>query len=139
MEQTPLFHEDLRAALGYVISALGGNKRVGSSMWPSMSPDKAGRKVADCLSDSHAQRFTEEDIMWILRAGRQAGVHSAMAFLTTECGYEPPRPLEPEDERAKLQRDYIAATQLMREIANRMDRLATSDDDKSGKFPRGVA
>lgn len=138
MEQTPLFHEDLNAALGYVISALGGNKRIGSAMWPAMSPDKAGRKLADCLNDNHQQRFSPDDIMWLLAEGRRAGVHSAMVFIACECGYEQPQPIEPEDERAKLQRQYIEATKAMALLASRMERLSDVDETR-GDFPKGVA
>lgn len=130
MEQTPLFHEDLNAALGYLVSALGGPKRVGSEMWPSMSPDKAGRKLSDCLNDNHQQKFSPDDIMWLLREGRKYGVHSAMSFISEESGYDTPQPIEPEDERAKLQRQYVEATKMMAGIAKQMEKLSSAEPSK---------
>lgn len=125
MEQTPLFHEDLNAALTHLISALGGAKKVGSEMWPSITPpEKAGRKISDCLNDSHQQRFTFDDLMWLLRAGRAAGVHSAMAFLAEECGYDQPRPIEPVDEAAELQRQFNQSVKQQQEILRRMERIS---------------
>lgn len=137
MEQPALFHEDLNAALGHLISALGGPKVVGSSMWPAITPpDKAGRKISDCLNDNHQQRFSGDDILWLLREGRRAGVHSAMAFIAAQCGYELPRPIEPEDARAKLQRDYIEATKAMGDLVARMERLETaSAQDDTRPYP----
>ena len=124
MEQTPLFHEDLNAALVHLVSALGGPKKVAASMWPAIKcPEKAGRRLSDCLRDNHQQKLDLEDLLWLLEAGRKAGIHSAMAFITDQAGYDRPKPLEPEDERAKLQREYTEATKMMAQIADRMERL----------------
>lgn len=123
MDQEPLFHEDLNGALGYVISALGGAKVVGSGLWPSMPADKAGRKVSDCLNDNHAQKFSLDDLLWILSEAKLKGVHSAMAFINEQVGYASPVPVEPEDQAAALQRDFIEAQRGMNTILKRMERL----------------
>lgn len=123
MDQTPLFHEDLNSALGYLISALGGNKQVGAALWPSMSPEKAGRKLADCLNDNHQQKFSPDDIVWLLSEGRKAGVHSVMAYLCQECGYSDPQPIEPENEAAELQRQFIQGVSTLGAILKRAEKL----------------
>lgn len=121
--QDELFHEDINAALGHVISAIGGMKRVGSELWPAMAADQAGRKLANCLNDSHQQQLHPGDVLWILKAGRAAGIHSAMAFLCRECGYDDPRTVEPEDEAAALQREFIQAQEQMQQMLRRMEKL----------------
>lgn len=121
--QEELFHEDIYAALSHVISAIGGAKHVGVELWPSLSADKAGRKVADCLNSDRAQQFHPDELVWILSEARKKGVHSAMAFITTECGYADPTPVEPEDEAAKLQREFIAAQAQMTQMLKRMEKL----------------
>lgn len=123
-KQEELFHEDINAALGHVISALGGNKKVGVELWPSLSADQAGKKVSNCLNSEHAQQFHPCDIVWILREGRKAGAHSAMGFINQECGYAPPQPIEPEDESAELQRQFIASVKQQAEMLKRMERLS---------------
>jgi len=125
--QEELFHEDVIAALGHVIAALGGPKRVGAELYPTLSVDAAGRRVSDCLNNDRAQEFHATDIVWILKHGRQKGVHSAMAFILDEAGYEAPKPLEPEDEAAKLQREFIAAQQQMAQMMKRMEKLSLPD------------
>ncbi|WP_116364432.1 hypothetical protein [Parahaliea mediterranea] len=122
MEQEPLFHEDIYGALGHVCSSLGGLKVVGYMLWPALSPDSAGRKLANCLNPERPENLKPEEVMQVLRAGREKGVHSGMTYLADQCGYEA-RAIEPEDERARLQRDYIAATKAMADIAKRMERL----------------
>jgi hypothetical protein len=121
--QEELFHEDINAALNHVIAAIGGMKAVGVELWPSLSADKAGRKVADCLNSDRAQQFHPDELIWILSEARKKGVHSAMAFITGECGYADPVPVEPEDEAAKLQREFIAAQAQMTQMLKRMEKL----------------
>jgi hypothetical protein len=121
--QEELFHEDINAALGHVIAALGGPKKVGSELWPTMAPDAAARRVADCLNTDRTQQFHPLDLIWILRSARQHGVHSGMAFITRECGYADPQPIEPEDEAAELQRQFIAAKEDLAKMLKRMERL----------------
>ena len=47
-----------------------------------------------------------------------------MAFIAMECGYSTPQPVEPEDERAALQRQYIEAAKSMARIADRIEQMA---------------
>lgn len=121
--QDELFHEDINAAIGHAIAALGGPKRVGAELWPTMTVDAAGRRVADCLNPDRTQQFHPSDLLWILKASRTAGVHSAMAFICREAGYADPQPVEPEDEAAELQRQFIASQQAMNQILKRMEKL----------------
>lgn len=123
MEQEPLFHEDLNAALVHVISALGGAKRVGVDLWPSLSADAAGRKIHHCLNSDHAQQFHPQDILWILKQAKSAGVHSAMAYIAAECGYGDPQPIEPLDEAAQLQKEFIRSVEMQQQLLKRFERL----------------
>jgi hypothetical protein len=121
--QEEMFHEDLNAALGHVIAGLGGMKRVGVELWPTQAADQAGRKLANCLNPDHAQQLHPSDVLWILVEGRKRGIHSAMAFMCREAGYADPHPVEPEDEAAELQRQFIAAQEQMSQMLKRMERL----------------
>ncbi len=122
--QEELFHEDFNAALGHVMSALGGNKSVGVELWPSLSADVAGKKVSNCLNSDHAQQFHPQDILWILKKAKEAGIHSAMAYIASECGYALPQPIEPLDEAAQLQKEFIQAVQTQERLLHRFERLS---------------
>lgn len=125
MDQIPIFHEDLNEALKHLVNALGGPKVVGDAMWPAMqNPEKAGRKIADCLNNNHQQKFSPDEIIWLLCEGRKVGIHSAMAWIAGECGYAPPQPIEPEDEAAALQRQFIQSVKQQSEMLKRMERLS---------------
>lgn len=123
MDQQALFHESINDALKAAVAAMGGTKAVGAKMRPEMSPDHAGRWLADCLNGDRREHLSPERVVWLLREARVAGVHDAMTYLAGECGYAV-QPVEPEDERAKLQRDYIEAARSMAKMAARIERMS---------------
>lgn len=122
--QDDLFHEDVDAAVSHVIAALGGNKRVGALLWPEEPVDQAARKLADCMNPDRPQFLKLKQVIFLLGEARKKGVHSAMAHISRECGYADPQPVEPEDEAAELQRQFIAAQQGMNQILKRMEKLS---------------
>jgi hypothetical protein len=121
--QPELFHETFIDAIREVIEALGGAKKIGPQMRPEKSTDAAARWVLDCLNPDRDHRFDPDQVRWLLREGRRIGCHSAARFLMREAGYADPVPIEPDDERAKLQRDFIDAVSVVNAIAKRLDRV----------------
>lgn len=126
MNQPALFHESINDALRELVMSLGGTKAMGSRMRPELPADHAGRWLNDCLNDSRREHLTPEQLMWLLAEGRKAGIHGAMSYVNSGCGYSVPLPVDPEDERAKLQREYIEAARAMQHLAERIERTNTS-------------
>jgi len=122
MNQQSLFHETLTEALQDCIRALGGAKAVGHAMRPEKSIDDARRWLLDTLNPDRAEKLAPDQVLWILKESRKVGCHAAMAYITRECGYADPQPIEPEDERATLQREYIAAVKTLSAIQTRLER-----------------
>lgn len=122
----PMFFESAEDALREVVRAAGGPKVVGAKLWPEMEPDKAGRRLADCLNDSRREVLNPAQVLLLLKIGRQINCHTAMNFLTRETGYGDATPIEPEDEVARLQREFVEATKGLQQLANRIDSLAPS-------------
>lgn len=123
MTTPALFHESVTDALREVVQALGGFKKVGAAMRPEKSVDEAARWVADALNAERRERFDPDQVLWLLRAGRAAGVHACANYLMREAGYADPVPIEPEDERARLQREFIEASKVISGIGDRLARL----------------
>ncbi|MTI72562.1 MAG: hypothetical protein FH747_03035 [Stenotrophomonas sp.] len=123
MQQATLFHEDIFEALRTDILMLGGPKVVGAMLKPEADPQAAGRWLSDCINTAKAEKLGLEQMLFIMRRAREQGSSAAMFFMADECGYSRPQPLEPEDERAKLQREYIGATKALAKIAERAERL----------------
>lgn len=111
-------------ALVECIKALGGSKQVGPMLWPEKTPEAAQRALLDCMNEDRPARLTPEQVVFVLRMARQRGCHAGMRFLCSELGYADPVPVDPRDESAELQRQYIEAARDMARIAERIERLA---------------
>lgn len=124
-DQIPLWHEDINDAMKHLVAALGGAKTVGIQLRPEWedNPNKAGGWVNDCINPDRNEKFNWDQIFWLLKKGRETGCHAAMHFLARECGYTEPHPVEPEDERAKLQRAFISMGTDMKRMLTRLEAL----------------
>lgn len=122
-DQMPLFVEDLTEAIRATIMGLGGYKKVGAEMRPEMLADAAGRWLADCLNPDRRDKLCPDQLAWLRRKARQEGVHILTYFEARDAGYSEPQPIEPEDERAKLQREFISATKGIEQIMRRLEAI----------------
>ncbi len=124
MQQIPLVHEDFLAALTTCVQALGGAKRVGVLLRPEWSedPEKASRWLLACLNDKRDEKLSFDQTFKIMREARSIGCHVAMGHIALECGYGDPQPIEPEDEKAALQREFVQMGKAMQGLFARMER-----------------
>lgn len=119
--QFELFHEDIYSALRTCVGAIGGSKEVGVALWGQSQPaDKQGDKLCNCLNAGHAQKLSLEELLWILRAAHDVGCHAAVNFICRQSSYQDPQPVEPEDEMAALQRQFISAVSDLETLASRI-------------------
>lgn len=122
-EQQTLFFDDIEDAMREVIRMAGGPKNVGTRLWPEVDPDKAARRLMDCLNDTRREALSPAQVLLVMKIGRQVGCHSAMNYIARECGYADPQPIEPEDEVSRLQRDYVEATKALLKMAERIETM----------------
>lgn len=123
MSTNSLFHESITEAIKDTINACGGSKQVAAKLWPEKAPDAAHRLLLSCLNDDRPERLSPEQLMFVLRMGREKGVHVGITFILRELGYEDPKPVEPRDELAELQRSWIESVQHQARLTARMERL----------------
>ena len=120
MEQQELFVEDIWDALkhGCIAVAIATKKHnaakkwatiVGAMLWPSKSPDDAGKLLANCLDKNRAEKLDPDQILWIVRESKRAGCHVPMAYICDDAEYNRTIPIHHEDKQAELQRAFIAA------------------------------
>lgn len=121
--QQALFYESIHDALRELVRVLGGAKKVGLLLWPGKSMQDAATRLLNCLDHNRPEKLSPEDLLVLLKAGRDCGCHVVMAYLNEACGYQPPVPIDPTDELAELQRRYIDSVAEQRRIADRMERL----------------
>jgi len=123
--------ESINDALIELVKALGGSKQVGPRLWPDAAPDQAQRKLLDCLNDDRPHHLTPGQMMLLLRMGRERGIHQAVEFMLHDLGYAAPVPLEPRDEFAELQRQFLEATKHMQTMAARLEQLQPQVDRRA--------
>lgn len=113
MSQEALFHERIEEALDEVIKACGGRKRFAAEMWPDKPARDAHNLLDACLNPERRERLSPAQVIYVMQRGRAKGCHAVMRYVARECGYEEPKAIEPEDQRAKLQREFIEAQRRM--------------------------
>lgn len=82
----PVFatHEE---ALTAAVQHCGGYKAIGVKLWGDLSPDAAGRKLADALNANRSERLKPSQVGLILREARERGYHAAAQWIMGEAGY----------------------------------------------------
>lgn len=124
MSQPDLFYENFYEALSDDVKAVGGLKAVGKLFYPEKDAASAGRALADKLNPERRERLTDEQERLIIRQAREArGFSAALCFICDDTGFERPRALNPENEQARLQREFIAAVHEAKHLGDRLERL----------------
>jgi hypothetical protein len=130
--QVSLFYEDVNDVLRAMVQALGGAKKVGGAMRGNdVGIEAAHRWILACLNPDRPERFTPEQVLWLLVECRKLNFHAGMHFLNVGAGYAPPTPVDPEDERARLQRDAIDAIRQLEGITKRLEQLGATSPLRS--------
>ncbi len=120
--QLNLVHEDLTDLLRSVVNSLGGPKEVGRRLYPQKGEDAARRYLLDCLNPDRDHDIGTEGFLTLLRWAREKGAHFAVNWLCDELGYTRPTPIEPEDQRAEAQRQFLAGLERLEQLAKRLQK-----------------
>ena len=124
--QMQLIHETITNAIREAVNACGGNKQVGATLFPDMPVDQAAGRVRDCLNTDNRHLFSPEQVVLIARLARAAGNHAIMNYLADELGYLKPVPVEPENQLATLQREFVEATKSLHHMATRIETITAT-------------
>ena len=108
--QMSLIHESITDAIREAVQAIGGNKALGALMFPDLPVDQAAGRVRDCLNPDRREHFTS----------------SIMEYLALDLGYLKPVAVEPEDEIARLQREFVQATKSLHNMASRIETITAT-------------
>ena len=95
-------------------------------MRPEKDPVDAGKWLLDCLSSKRNDKLCLEQVLWILREARKINCHAGATFILRDAGYADPQPIEPEDERAALQRSFVESVKLQRQLLTRLESLGAA-------------
>lgn len=118
--QVPLFVDTSNDAVRDTVRALGGPKVVAPQLWPSKKPDRAEKDLDDCLNPNNVRKLEFDEILYIGELGRARGIHLIAGFVNFRLGYAPPIPVDPEDEKAELQRQFHQDLDRLERLAHRL-------------------
>lgn len=119
--QPELWTESLEDALRDAVIACGGPKRIAATLWPAKTITDAARLLNHCLDPERAEKLSLGEIVLICRFGKKVGCHTPMHYLAQTLGYQTPAPVDPEDEKARLQREYIEAVHELQRLTRKIE------------------
>jgi hypothetical protein len=99
------------------VKAAGGSKRVGPLLWPEKPVLDAQKLLLACLNEDRPEKLSPDQAFLIERLAKEAGSNVAIEYRCAAMSYSIPTPIEPEDERARLQRDFIKAQEQLQKMA----------------------
>lgn len=121
--QPKLHYEDFNDALHDLVQALGGYKKIGPRLWPEAAPEEAAQKLRHCLNKERREKLSPHQVLLLLRWGREIEFHGAKHFLDDDTGYARSAPMDPETERARLQREFIDSVGRLETLRDSMARF----------------
>lgn len=121
-QQNKLFFDDWYDAANTVVMALGGKKDVALQLWPHKPLVDAQRLLSHCLNRERDEKLDPDQIAFLRREGRRIGCHALADWESRDAGYKY-EAVEPEDEQAKLMREFIKVGGQLEGIAAEIKRL----------------
>lgn len=117
--------DGINGALIECVRACGGSKQVGPQLWPEKTPEAAQRLLLSSLNEDRPEKLSPEQMALVLRLAKAKGCHAGINALCDALGYSHPTPIEPMDEVAELQKQFIQATEAMQALSARLELLTT--------------
>jgi hypothetical protein len=121
MSQAELFYDTIYDAIHNAILSCDGFKVVAGKLWPAMKPSSAYARLKSCVDEHKDEKLCMEEVLVIAKLAKERGNHALMQYLGDELGYSI-QALEPEDERAAIQREFVNAVERLEQIQQRMAR-----------------
>lgn len=127
--QQPLWVDSFEDAVGALARVVGGKKKLAAMLRPNKDPDDAATWLSDCLNPDRPHKFERDDYRNLFKIGREFSCHVVLYYFTDDAGYSRANPIEPEDERAALDREFIGAV-------DRLERLVARRSELESKRPK---
>lgn len=113
--------ESFNEALIECVKSAGGSKVVASILWPEKPLSQAQQLLLSCLNTERAEKLNPEQALLIIKLAKEAGIHTGIEYICHTLSYTMPQPIQPEDEKAQLMREFIAAQKQMANLAKQME------------------
>jgi hypothetical protein len=114
-------NESVEEAIADDIKALGGPKPAAGHFFADKTPDQGAATLRAWSIEGRAERPSPSQLLLLMELARKRVGYSEIGRFMEQrlnCRIEF---LTPEDEQAKLQREYIAAVNRLQSLANRIE------------------
>lgn len=130
--QPKLHYDDLDDAFWDLVQALGGFKRIGPRLWPSLPQDDAAQRLRHCLNKSRREKLDHHEAVSLLAWGRELDFHGAKHFIDDVTGYERSAPVSPKDQELKAIAAVEQAAGALRAATEALERVRTGQQVQAG-------
>lgn len=120
--QNKLFFECIEDAIGADIQALGGPKKAAALFFVDKTPEQGSALIRSWLNPDRNERPSPAQVLLLKKKAREVGSFATIHYEAQQLGFEVTW-ISPEDEKEKLQRDVIAAAQLLKQVGSRLEEL----------------
>lgn len=112
--------ETFNDALIQCVKDAGGSKVVGAILFPEKPVEVAQRQLLACMNPDRPEKLSPDQAVLVMQIASNAGSDAGIAYLCKTLNYSTPTRIQPEDEKAKLMRDFIQAQKVMSSISERL-------------------
>lgn len=126
--QEPLFFDRVEDAIDHAVRACGGRKHIACKLWPEKPPRDAHNLLDACLNPERREKLDANQILYVMRAAREAGCHALAHYIADESGYERAKPRSRQAEVEDLQKQVIAAAKMIEAASRRLRDLNLPTD-----------
>jgi hypothetical protein len=108
-------------AIGDDIKAIGGPKQAAGLFFPTRTPDQGAATLRAWSNPTRAEEPDFGQLMLLIQEARKRVGFSEVARYMEQCLNARLEFLSPEDEKARLQQQFVAAVDIVQSLAKRLE------------------
>jgi len=113
------FFESAEDATQHAIRSSGkAPKAIASALWPSLIQASAYARLMNALNPDKAEKLTADEHAFIAEF---CGQYDFLQYLAHRLSHSQPVPVAPEDQHARLQREFVEAVSRLGQLQRQLD------------------
>jgi len=92
-------------------------KEVAAVLWPALKTDSAHARLRGSLNTDRPEKLTADEHIFIANHCQQ---FHFLHYTAQQCHHSQPVPVDPDDEKAELQKQFIRSVTELRQLAGRI-------------------
>lgn len=129
--QLEMLIEDVNQAFSDAVRMCGGAKEVGMKLRPELDPADAGNWVLNCCNPKHSQKFSLDQIQYLILMFNEHGCHLGINTLCRDGNYGEPTPITPAERQTELAKIISNAATTMQAAMKQLNEIKRHEADSS--------